>query len=141
MHGLVNVTLVGTRNDHRHNDDHQQDDDSDDYAHAHLHVLPPHLLPDPVGSTTEALGGLRQVIGLILEAVKSRTAVGDLVDVLAHNSNGIIDLLLDSCSSLVTGRALGVARAGTGDVRIVGLVGHGYVRCVRELDGRTGCRW
>jgi hypothetical protein len=112
------------RHDHWHDDNHQQNDDSDDYAQAHLHVLPPHLLPDPVGTTTETLGGLRQVIGLVLETVKSRSAIGDLVDVLAHNSDSIIDLLLDSCSSLVAGRALGVARAGAGDVRIIGLVGH-----------------
>jgi hypothetical protein len=50
------------RNDHRHDDDHQQDDDSDDYAHAHLHVLPPHLLSDSVGAATEALGRNRQIV-------------------------------------------------------------------------------
>ena len=51
-----------TRND----DDDKQDDDADDEAHAHLHVLPPHLLTHSVGTPAEALSRYRQVVGLVL---------------------------------------------------------------------------
>jgi hypothetical protein len=53
----------------RDNNDSKQDDDADDEAHAHLHVLPPHLLAHAVGTPSEALGGLGEVVGLILERV------------------------------------------------------------------------
>jgi hypothetical protein len=53
----------------RHNNDNEQDDDADNEAHAHLHVLPPHLLAHAVGAPSEALGGLGEVVGLVLERV------------------------------------------------------------------------
>lgn len=39
----------------RDNNDNEKDDDADYYANAHLHVLPPHLFPDSVGTSSEAL--------------------------------------------------------------------------------------
>jgi hypothetical protein len=53
----------------RHNNDNEQDDDADNEAHAHLHVLPPHLLAHAVGAPSEALGGLGEVVGLVLERI------------------------------------------------------------------------
>lgn len=38
-----------------HNDHDEKDDDTDDDPNAHLHVFPPHLLPDPVGAPVESL--------------------------------------------------------------------------------------
>ena len=55
----------------RHNDDDQQDDDADNDAHAHLHVLPPHLLPDPVCASAEALCRYSKVVGLVLQCIKA----------------------------------------------------------------------
>ena len=52
-----------------YNDDDEKNDDAYDYAHSHLHILPPHLLAYSVGTTTEALGGYRKVVGLVLEGI------------------------------------------------------------------------
>lgn len=111
------------RNNHRYDDNHQQDYDANDYAHAHFHVLPPHLLPDSIGATAEALSRDSEVVSLVLESVESCTAIGNLVDVLTHYANSIIDLLLDSRSPLIAGRALSASTIA-GNVRIVRLVGH-----------------
>lgn len=61
-----NARLELTRRD---NDDDKQDDDADNQTHAHLHVLPPHLLAHAVGAPSEALGGHGEVVGLVLERV------------------------------------------------------------------------
>lgn len=45
-----------------HNDDYQKNDDPADQAHTHLHVFPPHLLPDPVCTTTETLGRVGKIV-------------------------------------------------------------------------------
>lgn len=58
-----------------------------------LHIFPPHLLADSVGTPAESLSGHSQVVGLILQRVETFTTLGDLVDVLAHYTDGIIDLL------------------------------------------------
>jgi hypothetical protein len=66
---------TGTGNDNsaahtsRYNDDDDENDQPDDYAHAHLHVFPPHLLPDSVCASSEALSRDCKVIGLVLERV------------------------------------------------------------------------
>jgi len=39
----------------RYDNDDDQDDNAHNQAHAHLHVLPPHLLSDSVGTSSEAL--------------------------------------------------------------------------------------
>jgi hypothetical protein len=77
----------------RYNNDNEQNDDSCNQAHSHLHVLPPHLLANSVGTTAEALSRDCKVVGLVLEGVETFTTLGDLVDVLAHYADGIIDLL------------------------------------------------
>jgi hypothetical protein len=74
------------------NDD-EQNNDSNDKAHSHLHVLPPHLLTNTVGTTSEALSGNGKVVCLILKRIQTLTTLGDFVDVLAHYTNGIVDLL------------------------------------------------
>ena len=42
-----------------YNNDNNEDDEANDDAHPHLHVLPPHLLPDTVCSSAETLSGNR----------------------------------------------------------------------------------
>ncbi len=49
-----------------HDDNDQQYNDADDQAHPHLHIFPPHLLPDSVRTTPETLGRHRKVVGLVL---------------------------------------------------------------------------
>lgn len=78
----------------RWNNDHdEQHDDADDKAHAHLHVLPPHLFSHPVGASPEPLGGGRQVVGLVLERVKMFATFGNLEDVRAHRVDSLLDFL------------------------------------------------
>ena len=53
----------------RYNNDDDEDDQPNDDAHAHLHVFPPHLLPDSVCASSEALSRDCQVVGLVLERI------------------------------------------------------------------------
>lgn len=76
-------------------DDDEQEDDADDQAHSHLHVLPPHLLSDSVGATSEALRRNGQVVSLVLQTVEALAALRDLVDVVAHDIDGRVDFLHD----------------------------------------------
>lgn len=78
-------------------DDDKQENDADDQAHSHLHVLPPHLLSDSVGTTSEALRRDGQVVGLVLQAVEALATLRDLVNVVAHNIDGGVNFL-DSLS-------------------------------------------
>ena len=75
------------------NDDQSEDNNADNQAHAHLHILPPHLLADSVGTATEALSGDSQVVGLILQGIQALATLGNLVDVVSHHTNGVVDLL------------------------------------------------
>jgi hypothetical protein len=98
------------------NDDTEEDDDTGDQAHSHLHILPPHLLPGDkleaslweiwysylshsVGAAAESLSGHRQVVGLVLQGIESFTTLGDLVDILSHNTDCVIDLLVNPLAS------------------------------------------
>ena len=74
-------------------DDQEQHDDGHDDPDPHLHVLPPHLLADAIGATAEALGGLVQVFGLVLELVDVLAALGDGFEVLFHHVDCVVDLL------------------------------------------------
>lgn len=74
-------------------DNQQQDDDADDDPDPHLHVLPPHLLAHAVGAASEALGGLVQVLGFVLELVDVLAALGDGFEVLFHHVDCVVDLL------------------------------------------------
>ena len=76
-----------------HNDDNEEKDDSDNQAHSHLHVLPPHLLPDPVGSTSETLCRHCQVVCLVLKTVETLATFRHFIDVVAHDIDGGIDFL------------------------------------------------
>lgn len=49
------------------NNDKEEDDDSNNNADAHLHVLPPHLFPNPIGPPPKPLGRDCEIVGLILE--------------------------------------------------------------------------
>ena len=51
------------------NDQEQQNYNSNNETHPHFHVLIPHGLPDTVCSTSEALCGYGEVIGLVLERI------------------------------------------------------------------------
>ena len=83
------------RNQHTSWDDNdqQQNDDTDDQADTHLHILPPHLLANSVGTSAESLGGYSKLVGLIQKLADPFTTLRDLVDVVAHHTNGIVDLL------------------------------------------------
>lgn len=77
----------------RYDDDQKQDNDACNQAHTHLHVLPPHLLPHSVGAAAEAMGLVGQVVGLGLQMVQVLTALPDLLDVIVHDINGVVDFL------------------------------------------------
>jgi len=81
----------GSNGDDDDNDD--EDDEAADDAHTHLHVLPPHGFPHPVGAASEALGRNSKVVGLILEGVEPLAAFRNLVDVVAHDAYGAVDFL------------------------------------------------
>lgn len=72
----------------RYDDDQDQDDNAGDDAHAHLHVLPPHLLPDTVGAPTETLSRHGQVVCLVLQIVDALATLVGHVDVVPHGVNG-----------------------------------------------------
>ena len=78
----------------------RDDDDQQkhNYAHndpdPHLHILPPHLLTDSVGAATEALGGLVEILGFVLQLVDVLAALGYGFEVLFHDIDCVIDLLL-----------------------------------------------
>lgn len=78
----------------RDDDDQQKHDYAHDDPDPHLHVFPPHLLADSVGAATEALGGLIEVLGFVLELVDVLAALGYGFEVLFHYIDGVIDLLL-----------------------------------------------
>lgn len=53
----LDSTRLDSRLDDRNDDDDDEHDDADADDDPHLHVLPPHLLADAVGTAAEALGG------------------------------------------------------------------------------------
>jgi hypothetical protein len=75
------------------NDDDDENDDTDDQTHAHLHVLPPHLLSHTIGASPEALRRHCQVIGLVLKGIESLASLGDFVNVLSHHTDSVVNLL------------------------------------------------
>lgn len=72
----------------RYDNDQDQNDDAGNDAHAHLHVLPPHLLPDPVGAPAEALSRRGEVICLVLQVVNALATLVGHVDVVPHRVDG-----------------------------------------------------
>jgi hypothetical protein len=94
-----------TRND----DGDDDDDDEHSQADPHLHVLPPglvsalhatetwdlpHGLPHAIRPSAEPLGGPLQVVRLVLQRIEAFAALRDLVDVVAHDADRAVDLLL-----------------------------------------------
>lgn len=77
----------------RDNNDDEQHNDTNNQTHAHLHILPPHLFSYSVCASSKSLGGDSQVVGLVLQRVKSLASLRYLVDIFTHDSDGIVDLL------------------------------------------------
>jgi hypothetical protein len=115
-----NSASLAGGDDSRNDDDEQQDDDADNQTHAHLHVLPPHLLAYTVGSAAEALGRNCQVVGLVLERIEALATLGDLVDVIAHHTDGVVDLSLQSLRPRVAAGTLLRVGLATRDVGVIG---------------------
>lgn len=91
--GKIHSGAIGSRTLHkvqltRYDDDQDQDNDAGNDAHAHLHVLPPHLLADTVGAPTETLGRNGQVVCLVLQIVDSLATLVGHVDVVPHGVDG-----------------------------------------------------
>ena len=82
------------------NDDQNEDNNADNQAHAHLHILPPHLLPHSVGAAAEAMGLVGQVVGLGLQVIQVLTALPDLLDVIVHDIDGVVDFLREDIASV-----------------------------------------
>ena len=61
--------------------------------------LPPHLLAHPVGASAEALGRGRQVVCLVLEVIDALATLRNLVDVVSHHTDSVIDLLREASVS------------------------------------------
>lgn len=59
-----------------------------------------HLLANTVGAATETLGRDGQIIGLVLKRVEILSTLRDLVDIVAHHTDGIVDLLKSELVSL-----------------------------------------
>jgi len=94
--------VMSRRNNSRDNDNKEKNDDADNNAHPHLHVLPPHLLPDSVRSSSEVLSRVGEIVCLVLDRIEMFTALRDLVDVFSHNTNRVIDLRLEGCCSWIS---------------------------------------
>lgn len=76
-----------------HDDDNQHNDDTQNETHSHLHVLPPHVLSDAVGAPPEALGTDGKVVCFVFDRVQPLASFGDLVDVIPHDPDGVVNLL------------------------------------------------
>ncbi|GAO51485.1 hypothetical protein G7K_5585-t1 [Saitoella complicata NRRL Y-17804] len=138
----------------RHNNNNQQNNHPNNQTNPHPHILPPHLFPDAIRTTTEALGGLGKIVGFVLEGVEAFAAFGYFVDVLdrmthlTHNANSIIDLLLNRRSLRITlsstrRRSSRRCTAGSGspscwDIRIVWL---GHRNCLDWDNWVFGVFW
>lgn len=51
------------------------------------------MLANAVGAAAETLGGDGKVVGLILKSIETLSTLGNLVDVVAHHTDGVVDLL------------------------------------------------
>lgn len=55
--------------------------------------LPPHLLPDPVGTATESLGGICQLVRLLVQILDSFPPVHEPLRILLKLKLGRLDFL------------------------------------------------
>lgn len=132
---MLQAILLFLRNDYWDNDDSNEDDDADNQAYSHLHILPPHLFSYSVGTTPKALRGVRQVICLILELIQVLASFCGLVDVVSHNTNGVVDLSLNLSCSAGAVAALLLSTTIARDIWIV-LFRHFFWMLCGERDGR-----
>jgi hypothetical protein len=123
-------------------DDEKQDNDANADADAHLDILPPHLLADPVGSAAEPLGRDGKVVGLVLKGIEVLATLRHLLDVLTHDTDGVIDLSLKRLRPgvpIIHLRRPVVIHARRPRGRVVELVlGHGGGLAVVGLRGKVG---
>jgi hypothetical protein len=100
-------------------DDKEENDDANNQADTHLHILPPHLLANAIGAAAETLGGDGKVVGLILKSIETLSTLGNLVDVVAHHTDGVVDLSLESlCPRSASSTFLRCGLAA-GDIRVI----------------------
>jgi len=88
--------MVTLRRSNRYDNQQKQHNDPDNDPDPHLDILPPHLLSDTIGAAAEALRGLVQILGLVLQLVDVLAALGDRFEILLHDVDGIVDLRLNS---------------------------------------------
>jgi len=51
------------------------------------------LFSHTIRATAKTLGGDSKVVSFILKCVETFTTLGDFVDIVAHHTNGVVDLL------------------------------------------------
>lgn len=76
-----------------HNNHNNDENDTNNQTHAHFHVLEKHLFAHAVGTLSESLGRLSQVVCLVLQRVESFATLRESVDVVAHYAHGAVNLL------------------------------------------------
>ena len=76
-----------------HNDHDEKDDDSNNDANSHLHVFPPHLLPDSVGTSSKALCRDGQIVSLVLKAIELFTTASYCFEISLDHINRFVDFL------------------------------------------------
>lgn len=55
--------------------------------------LPPHLLANPIRTSAEALSRHGEIVRLVLQSIETLPTLRDLVDVVAHDTDRVVDLL------------------------------------------------
>jgi len=95
------VCCLHNGNDNNYNDD--EDGNPDDETH--LHVFPPHVLPDPIGIAPEALSGNGKVVCFVLQRVQSLLTLYNFGDIVSHDVDGVVDLCLNGCCLGIRPRA------------------------------------
>lgn len=75
-------------------DDDEDDDDCQGDPSPHARILQLHLFPHPVGTSFELLGATGQLRNLVMGVVHLITTFTRPLDVLSHNVDSIVNLLL-----------------------------------------------
>lgn len=79
----------------RNNDDNEQDDDAHNQADTHLHVLPPHILPELIRSAVERARIVGESFALVLEPIQSLSTLRQRLQVLLEGLLSLVDSLYD----------------------------------------------
>jgi len=77
------------------NDDNDNDDDGKSNDKTHLHIFPPHVLPDPIRIASEALSGNGKIVCFVLKGIKSFLAFYNFGDIVSHDVDCVINLCLN----------------------------------------------